>query len=170
MRLIIILITAIYLLCACGTVQKAKSRVSFSEEREAAIEINRQKMFLQTEHYGDTLIGTIPYKTLGRLPIVIPVRSKGIDLELTITDTDISYRSIARPVARSSLRYGSQKTTASQSNKARGDAEASEVKKKRALPWWVWPVGFLLLVVVLYLRFNFNPLSWLKYLKNWKRK
>jgi len=144
-RLIITLVLALLILSSCKTVKRSSSQSSKSSRTETeAILVNRE-MKLETKHYGDTLKGLIPLRIpRGSVPITIPFESQGIALELTLTDSTVGYRAVAKPVARSQLSYGESKTEDRSVTVEEQSSETAEVEKKsRGFPWWVWLIAIV---------------------------
>ena len=149
----LILTLALFLIvCACGSVKKLKTKWSYKRDLKEEVERLRESMKLEVLEYGDTLTGTIPLRALGRMPMVVPVRSKGLELELTITDSTLSYKSIARPVARSSLSWEGERQSSSQAIKTTETSEEKSKERKAFTPPWWLIVGIVLAVAVLVLR------------------
>lgn len=141
-------IAAVLLVGSCKSTrhvyEEQKMESSRKEESSIVGNVSRQ---LNTEYLGDSLTGRMP------LPYTVPrsaqyqVKAGGITLDLTIQDSTLTYRAVAKPVARSTL---IQEDSTSQTTKLNEDGllveKKSETKKKVGLPWWIWPI---LLVVLL---------------------
>lgn len=118
-----------------------------SEEKEL-IYLNSSGHFEQFQ-FGDSLTGRIPLPPLGTVPVVIPVSGKGISLELSITDTELSYNAVSRPVARSKLSYGSQEVYGRTENQSGNSvSEESSVRKSNNL--WFRIVMWASLILILW--------------------
>ncbi|AEL23849.1 hypothetical protein [Cyclobacterium marinum] len=162
----LILTLALFLIvCSCGSVKKLKTKWSYKRDLKEEVEHLRESMKLEVLEYGDTLTGTIPLRALGRMPMVVPVRSKGLELELTITDSTVSYKSIARPVARSSLSWEGEEQNSYKSLEEDDTGKEAVVERKAfSPPWWLIVVGVLVVAVIVLRLLNIisNPFKLLK--------
>lgn len=139
------MVLALLVLSSCKTVKRSSSQSSQSSRTETeAILVNRE-LKLETFNYGDTLQGLIPIRIpRGSAPITIPFESQGIALELTLTDSTVGYRAVAKPVARSQLSYGESKTEDRSVKTEEQTSEAESVEKKSwGFPWWVWLIAII---------------------------
>lgn len=149
-------IAAVLLISSCKSTRQVyeEQKLESSRKEETSI-VGNVSRSLETEYLGDSLIGRMP------LPYTVPraaqyqIESGGITLDLTLSDSSLSYRAVAKPVARSTL---IQEDSTSQTSKLNEDGllveKKSETKKKVGLPWWIWPILIvvLLLTVLGFLR------------------
>lgn len=142
---IFIVIALLLVLSSCKTVKRSSSQSSQSTRTETEAILTNRELKVETLNYGDTLQGLIPIRIpRGSDPITIPVESGGIALELTLTDSTVGYRAVAKPVARSQLSYGESKTEDRRRETEERSEQASDVEKKsRGFPWWIWVVVIL---------------------------
>lgn len=153
MARIVMLYVVLLLALSCKSVEKTKSQTS--GKREYAEVALSERVSGTVETFGDTLTGMIPLRALTKIPQVIPVRSSGIELELSITDTSISYMAVARPVARSTLSWESTADTVHVTEEIQESSSYVE-KKGFQFPWWVWAVGIVAVVLAVLMKF-YNP-------------
>ncbi|MDO9554529.1 hypothetical protein [Rhodonellum sp.] len=139
-------IVVIVLASSCGSVRRLKASKSDHQKETAKSSERKTISELKSFTFGDTLAGMVPLPFKLNRPFVIPVESAGIKLELTLTDSTISYTAVAKPVARSTLSYR-EDVKETETHKERVTEETtSEVIKKRALiPWWFWILIALIL-------------------------
>jgi len=135
---------------ACKSSKQASSQQTeeLSRYEEQAIQAGISRR-LETDYLGDTLRGRMP------LPYTVPrsasyqIQADGITLDLTLSDSTISYTAIAKPVARSTL---IQEDSSSVSSRSSEDyllrENESKTKKKTGLPWWIWPVLIVVLILI----------------------
>lgn len=140
-------------------------RDSVSYQQQSSESSTRDRA-LSTEHFGDTLWGRVPLPFLspqvpGVNTTVIPVKSAGIDLTLTIDSTGITYEVIAKPVSKTTITETETKTE----SKSKSEAVVSEKQKskevKQGIPWWLILIGILLVLILVawrILKNHFNPL------------
>lgn len=113
---------------------------------------------LDTDYLGDTLLGRVP------LPYTVPrsanyqIKAGGINLDVTLQDSTLIYKAVAKPVARSTL---IQEDTTFQRRKLDESSavliQEEKTKKKTGFPWWIWPI--LILVIVLAILFKINRIK-----------
>lgn len=141
----ILMLFLLLVLSSCRTVRKSTAESSRSSRIETeAIQVGRE-LKLERFEFGDTLTGLIPIRIpRGSPPVTIPVESGGIVLELTLTDSTVGYRAVARPVARSQLSYGENKTEDRRRETEDRSETTEEVERKsRGFPWWVWLIAVI---------------------------
>jgi len=153
MEKIVIFSVFILALLSCKTVEKSSSSATGSKESYTTSMSERVSETVET--FGDTLYGIVPIRPVGKIPQVIRVRSSGIELELSVTDTSVTYRAVARPVARSTLSYASTADTDTVVEESK-TADTKVTKKGFQLPWWIYVVGIGVLVLVVLNKF-YNP-------------
>lgn len=96
---------------------------------------------LTTEWFDDQLQGTLPLPKLGKLPTVISISSQGIDLDLSLTDSSLTYKAVSKPVARSSLQSNTVLNQEKESEESDSSQESKEVERTSwKLPWWVYVI------------------------------
>ena len=144
-RLIITLVLALLIFSSCKTVKRSSSQSSQSSRTETEAILTNRELKLETLNYGDTLRGLVPIRIpRGSAPITIPVESQGIALELTLTDSTVGYRAVAKPVARSQLSWEENQTEDRRRETEEQSSETATVEKKsRGFPWWVWLIAIV---------------------------
>ena len=141
------------LLGACKTVKSTSSQQSKVVTDTDSLTKELMTSLHTIEYFNDEISGFIPIR-INEIPdydsLIIPVRSKGIDMELIVKRTGITYNTKVKPVARSSLQKQVAKETSSQSNVSAVVKEQSKEVVKPAsfrLPWWLW---LILILVALF--------------------
>lgn len=162
-RRVLIVGVALIGLSSCGSTKRVtSSQVEVVEEKQEKT-FEKETVFQVIDYYGDTMSGTIPLRPLSQIPQVIPVRSTGIDLELTLTDTGLTYKAVARPVARSSLTKETEKATESDYKKTEETSEkVTEKRKAFSLPWWIYGIVITAMIIAILRVLNItkNPFKW----------
>lgn len=147
------------ILMICFSCKSSKQASSLKKEESKRIEEKAIKVTasrrLETEYLGDSLTGRMP------LPYTVPYRtsfkveSSGINLELTLQDSTIEYRAVAKPVARSSL---SREDSSYQQLKLEEFQQVTQTeestKKKTGFPWWIWPILAIGTVIGILIKIN----------------
>ena len=151
---------------SCRSKQKSllkKEMVTYQQQTSESHTLDRA---LSVEHFGDTLWGRVPLPfsspvAPGATPLIIPVSSSGINLELTVDSEGITYRAIAKPMAKMTV----QETETQTSKSGTSEAVVKEVIKnkevKQEVPWWLILIGILLVLILVawrILKNHFNPL------------
>ncbi len=148
---------AVALLCSsCSMTRNFKAYAEWKQSRvqHEAIDFQANRK-LVTEYLGDSLSGRLP------LPYTVPrsgtwqINSGGITLDVTLKDSTLEYRTVARPVARSTLsKSDSVKSETRLNEEALGSHEYKGDKKRVGLPWWIWPVIALIVILMILRLFN----------------
>jgi hypothetical protein len=89
------------------------------------------------------------------------VQSSGINLELTLDSQGISYRAIAKPVAKVTVKETETKAQQSSTAQVILKEELKTKEVKQGFPWWLILIGVLLVLSWLALRVlktHFKPL------------
>lgn len=143
------------ILLLIGTSCRSKSTALLNKEvvayQQQTSESSSRDKVLTYEHFGDTLRGRVPLPFLqpsapGVGPLVFPVKSSGIDLEFTLDSTGISYRAVAKPVAKVSIRETETKAQQSSTAQVILKEELKTKEVKQGFPWWLILIGVLLLL------------------------
>jgi hypothetical protein len=150
-------LAVILLICiGCKTTKQTSRQLKeeYSRKQETSIQATMSRK-LETEYLGDSLKGRMP------LPFTVPrsvsyqLESGGITLDITLSDSTITYQSVAKPVARSRL---SQADTTFSLDKVKEDLarieEESTYKKKLGIPWWIWPILILMIFLAVLNKLN----------------
>lgn len=159
----LIIILVMLLAVSCRTVKKSRtSEKEFDRKEARAVKVETERK-AETLFFGDTLRGFIPRLDLSNGPVMIPISSTGISQELTFTDSGVHIQTVARPVARSQLSYSERSTdTAQVSTSYREVENTSKEVTGWGVPWWVYLVGAIMLILAVLRLFNkiSNPFKW----------
>lgn len=148
---------AVVLLCSsCSLTRNLKAYAEWKQSRSEYQAIDFQaNSKLVTEYLGDSLTGRLP------LPYMVPrsstwqIQSGGITMDVTLKDSTLEYRTVAKPVARSTL---SKSDTVRSETRAVEESSViqitTEEKKRVGLPWWIWPILALVVILVILKMFN----------------
>lgn len=143
-------LAAILLVSSCKSTRQVyeEMRMESSRKEESAIMGNVSRQ-LETEYLGDSLIGRMPLPYTVPRPTQYQVEAGGITLDVTIQDSTLTYRAVAKPVARSTL---VQEDSTSKTSKLNEDGllveTRKETKKKVGFPWWIWPILIVVLILL----------------------
>lgn len=133
---------------ACKIVKRSDSRTAIERNQEAWITSSR--LNYEIEWFGDGLKGKIPMPILSATPVTIPIESDGISLELTLTDSHLSYQASSKAVGRERI---TSDLLDQQSNHWESEQNSNqEVHRRSSLPWWMYLViGTVLIIGLGYL-------------------
>jgi len=105
------------------------------------------------EHIGDSLIGRMP------LPYTVPrsvrfqVESGGINLDITLQDSTLTYQAVAKPVARSTLIQADSTYTERKLEETYAlTVQKESTQKKIGFSWWIWPALMLVIALVVLIK------------------
>jgi hypothetical protein len=145
MRLIGAWAVAVILLTSCKSVKRSSFMADKKTETTEAILTNSSRK-IEEFIYGDTLRGRMPLPVLSRIPVIIPIESKGISLELSIDDQEITYKAVAKPVARSTLYEDNREEITTKTETAEVVKETRKVKRL-FIPWWIILIAVIVIAV-----------------------
>lgn len=148
-------IAAILLVLGCRTVREVKSLETSDSTRkeESAISTSRSSKE-EIEYLGDFLTGRMQLPFTVPKPFTYQVDGGGTTLEFTISDSTVSYRTEAKPVARSTLSYSDSSGTEVKLEESAVSVSKSETKTKRTgFPWWIWLIGVIVLASIILIRY-----------------
>lgn len=142
----VVLVVAL-LLSGCSLTKSLKSFSEWRSQRHEQSAVMAQvTRTLTTEYLGDSIAGRVPLPYTVPRPTSFQVEAGGISLDVTISDSTVTYQSIARPVARSTLNYADSSYQNREQSALVNEIRQEEEKKKRTgFPWWMW----LLIIVVM---------------------
>lgn len=147
--------SALLVIVTLLVVTSCKTKMKTVDNRNMRIEEQNLQVFTEKKSnilfFNDTLSGTIPLKSMpvsGEKPMVIPISSTGMSLELQIDDRGISYKAVARPVARSQLSEVSR--TAQKEATITLQEQHEQKQVKRLFPSWIL-IAVILAVLILWL-------------------
>lgn len=142
---------------ACKSTNQTSSK---QVERESIIDssllISTDEV-LTTDYFDDEISGFVPFdftrlKDLDSL--VIPVKSRGVELEMVVKPSGISYHTKVKPVARSKLQKTESRESETKTKVKEASQEKEKVKEKPSgfrFPWWMW-VALIIAAIILVLR------------------
>lgn len=142
------MIIALVLTVSSGCrVLKKKERSERSESQsELKLDLSTKKQTLEVLHFGDTLRGISPVIRDGR-PQRIQSESAGVKLDITLTDSTISYQVTAKPVAKESFKIDIEDVQAHiEASEEKTSETAEKEVKSSGIPWWLYLIGALLIV------------------------
>jgi hypothetical protein len=140
-----LLIALVMIVSGCRVLKrKEKLHDSLSESRELLIRSNER---ISTEYFSDNLIGRIPLPPLSKIPVVIPVESQGISLEITLTEGELSWKAKAKAVSKT-VKETETDTDVRQYAQRQKIQEDESNRRSVGLPWWMYLVLALALVIV----------------------
>jgi len=156
----LIYVAAVLAACNLAGCKSTKQTSSKQIERESVIDsalrINTNEV-LTTDYFDDEISGFVPmdFTRLQDLDsVVIPVKSKGVEMEMVVKPSGISYHTKVKPVARSKLQKQEERTQTSQTKVKEEIKEKEKVKTKPSgfrFPWWMW-VALIIAAIILVLR------------------
>ncbi len=139
--------TLLVMSCSVKKLVTSEQTMQASRTEEKVIEASLSRK-LDWEYLGDSLSGRVPLPYTVPKPASYQIYAGGVTLDVTLRDSTLEYRSVAKPVARSRLIQEDSAHSITQVNEEiLVQEKQSEVKKRVGLPWWIWPI--LILVIAL---------------------
>lgn len=149
----------VFWLVSCGSSKKLSTTAVNQTKTDTVQVVTTERTNTVTEHYGDTLKGSLPLPELTEQPISYVVSSGGASLKISIDKKNLYYESLAKQTGTTTI--SSDKTTKiNTGNKVATVVEkkVKEVQKPWQPPLWWYPVGIALLIGAYYIIKNrLNP-------------
>lgn len=166
----LIYVAAVFAVCNLAGCKTTKQTSTMQVERSQIVDssflINTEEV-LTIDYFDDELTGLVPFdieQLQTRDSLVIPVKSKGIDLEMVVKKTGISYNTKVKPVARSKLQKQENSQIEYENKMKERRKEEEKVIEKPSgfrFPWWMWILLIIaaIITVLRLLKVIQNPLK-----------
>lgn len=144
-KILILAVSLCYLLMSCGSTKVKSATATKTTSKEVENTVIKEVTKAVTEHFGDTLKGSIPMPKLSNEPVNLVFESGGTKLELQLTNNTLSYKSTPKKI-------GSTTVNTLKETKTKKVADLEKVKKEKSVtiekPWRP-PLELTLILIVI---------------------
>jgi hypothetical protein len=141
---------------SCKTTKQSSTLTSEESRRtEERVTLSQVSRRLETEYLGDSLIGRMPLPYTVPRAVSFQVESGGINFDISLQDSTLDFKAVAKPVARSKLSWGDSTYQEEKLEDIQSaTTEETSTKKKTGFPWWLWPLLAVVAALAILIKIN----------------